>query len=102
MFLVSLGMSWVAVRMKKTRQQDQAVEEIRKLGGSVSYDYEIEESGGLTKAGRPGRAWLRHLLGEHFFETPVAVVFTSRPGLQVTDAGLEHSKGLTQLHRTSL
>ena len=37
--LASLGMSWYAVRAKKAREQKAAVEEIRKLGGMVHYDY---------------------------------------------------------------
>jgi hypothetical protein len=93
--LVSLGMSWVAVKMKSARQQKEAVEEIEKLGGGVLYDYQIQQPGGLLPGTHPpGPAWLRNLLGEDFFTTVVYASFVYSP---VTDAGLEHLKGLTRL-----
>jgi hypothetical protein len=95
MLVASLGMSWVAVRMKRTRQQDEAVEEIKKLGGFVQYDYEAYHPG----AEPSGPAWLRSLLGENFFATAVDVVlFSSR----VNDTGLEHLEGLTKLQTLNL
>jgi hypothetical protein len=95
--LVSLGMSWVAVRMKRTRQEDEAVEEIRKLGGYALYDYQFSHSGNPFDP--PGPTWLRHLLGENFFAAVVEVNLTSS---SLTDAGLEHLKGLTQLRTLNL
>ena len=69
-FLVSLGMSCVAVRMKRARQQKAAVEEIKKLGGYVQYDYQVEQSGRSAPKSRPagtsvapesvGRGFLRN------------------------------------------
>ncbi len=91
--LVSLVMSCVAVRMQRARRQDEAVEEIEKLGGQVQYDYEAQ---GVNP---PGPAWLRNLLGENFFATVVAVDLSLQ---QVTDAGLEHLKGLTQIQTLCL
>jgi hypothetical protein len=93
--LVSVGMSWVAVRMGKARRQKEAVEEIRKLGGVVLYVHELQTSGNpLPSKGPPGPAWLRSWLGDDFFTTVVDVEF---PSSSVTDAGLTHLKGLTQL-----
>jgi hypothetical protein len=122
--LVSLGMSWVAVRMKRTRQQDEAVEEITKFGGWALYDYQNGQFGDVRPTAEPpGPAWLRNLLGENFFATVVEVHFASPlltdrglehlkglsqlrwldlPGTQVTDSGLEHLKGLKQLQILSL
>ncbi len=105
-FLASLGMSWFAVRMKRAREQNAAVEEIKRLGGAVLYDYQAK------MAGPPEPAWLRNLLGEDFFATVVeAHVFVDTASahlkglrqlqtlelVNVTDAGLENLKGLRQL-----
>jgi hypothetical protein len=93
--LASLGMSWVAVKMKRARQQKEAVEEITKSGGQVLYNYELRQSGApLQLSGPPGPAWLRSLLGENFFATVVYVDLTSP---WAADAVLEYLKGLTQL-----
>jgi hypothetical protein len=94
-FLVSLGMSWFAVRMKRAREQGEAVEWIRKGGGSVVYDYQYE----VPYSGPPGPVWLRNLLGTDFFATAVHVCFFPS---SVSDAGLEHLKGLTQLRELDL
>ncbi len=100
LLLVSLGMSWVAVRMKRARRQEGAVEEIEKFGGWARYDYEVQQSNRpLPSAGPPGPAWLRNLLGEHFFATVVDVHLA---GTQITDASLERLKRLTQLQTLDL
>jgi hypothetical protein len=95
--VVSLGMSWFAVKMKRAREQEKAVEEITRLGWSVAYDYQLDKRGGwVSGAVPPGPAWVWNLLGEKegFFAT---VVFVDLSSCSVTDAGLEHLKGLTQL-----
>ncbi len=118
-FLVSIGMSWVAVRIERARREREAVAAIVKLGGQVEYDYQVQQPGGpLPGADPPGPAWLRNLLGENFFATVVHVYLADStaldPGLghlkeltqlgtlnlmrtNVADASLEHLKGLTQL-----
>ena len=88
MLLVSLGMSWVAVKIDRARRQERAVEEIEKLGGYVMYDYVFQ--GGVP----PGPAWLRSLWGENILATVVVVNFDCS---RVSEAGLEHLKGLTKL-----
>jgi hypothetical protein len=91
---VSLGMSWVAVRMKRAREQREAVEEIVKLGGRATYDYQVQESGNSLPDAEPcGPAWLRSILGETFFARVVDAAFPP----PVTDADLAHLEGLTQL-----
>ena len=37
--VVAIPCSWLAVEMKRARKQREAVEEIEKAGGTVSYDY---------------------------------------------------------------
>ena len=44
MLLVSIGMSWVAVRMQRARRQREAVKGIERLGGGVMYDYQFDQS----------------------------------------------------------
>ncbi len=123
-FLVSIGMSWVAVRIERARREREAAAALMKLGGYVLYDYQQDQSGNsLPVADPPGPGWLRNILGENFFATVVCVYLDSSAqrdsdlaplkeltqlqrlelsGADVTDAGLEHLKGLTQLQRLVL
>jgi hypothetical protein len=104
MLLACIGMSWVSVKMQRARRQKEVVEEIKELGGSVTYDYEVDAAG----HGVPGEKLLspkllRSLLGDDFFTNVVHVDFRSNQNMdarQVTDAGLEHLnlKRLAQLH----
>ncbi len=98
MVLVSIGMSWFAVKMQRARKQKEAVEAIKKLGGEIQYDYEVRQAGNPLPRVPPGPAWLRNLLGDDFFASAVGVFFPP----SVTDAGLEHLKGLRQLQRLGL
>jgi Leucine-rich repeat (LRR) protein len=76
--------SWLSVKMRQAERQREAATAIEKLGGKVDWD---------NKAlGWP--AWLRKVLGDDFFNS---VVFAGLSGTKVTDAGLEHLKGLSQL-----
>ena len=90
MLLASIGMSWVAVRIRNARKQKAAVEAIEKLGGEVTYDWTFDKS----QSGPPGPAWMRGLLGADFFGK---VVIVSLDFTQVTDTGLEPLEGLSQL-----
>ena len=76
--------------MRETREQKEAVEEIRRLGGSALYDAQLSTS---------GPAWLRNQLGEDFFETVVNVHFASPTA---TDAGMECLKKLSRLRTLRL
>ncbi len=90
MLLVSIGMSWFAIKMQKARKQKAAVEAIKKLGGEVTYDWTFDKS----QSGPPGPAWMRGLLGADFFGR---VVIVSLDFTQVTDIGLEPLEELGQL-----
>lgn len=117
--LVSIGMSWVAVRMQKAKKQREAVEAIEKLGGAVSYDYQVDQAGQFTDKTEPaGPAWLREVLGQDFFANVVAAQVNTDSGMEklkafphiqslqivgaVTDAGMKHVKGLSQLRELLL
>ena len=92
-FLACIGMSWIGVKIQKARRQKETVEEIKKLGGRVWYDYQLGVSP-IQRAQPSGSQWLRKLLGDDFFTNVVEVQLNDT---QVTDAGLKHLKGLTQL-----
>ena len=42
--VVALPFSWLATEMKAAREQKEAVEEIKKLVGTVCYDYQHDQS----------------------------------------------------------
>ena len=105
--LLSLPLSWFAVRMERAR----AVQDVLRLGGTVGFRLvEVHWSERLP--------WVRGLLGEDFFDEPQLVSFQYNRitdadlvciedlitldyldlyGTQITDAGLEHIKGLANL-----
>ena len=95
MVLVSLGMSWFAVKMQQAKRQGEAVKQIKKLGGTVGYDW---QDPALGKTEPSGPAWIRKLLGEDFF---AAVVLVSVHA-EGSDDDLEHLKGLAQLRKLDL
>lgn len=112
--------SWLAVEIKKAREQKTAVEAIRKLHGNVRYDYEANY---LAGEGSPVPALLRREVGDDFFHDVTIVEFekgetadtelkyldglTQLQALvlkctRITDAGLEHLKGMRQLQSLDL
>jgi Leucine Rich Repeat (LRR) protein len=107
--LVSIGMSWLGVKIGRARKQREAVEAIEKAGGSAGYE-------DFTNTSVPN--WARAVFGDDFFFSVRAVgasdpnfgdeeaaylkELTSLTALslsytQVTDAGLMYLKGLTSL-----
>jgi hypothetical protein len=114
--LFAFACSWFAVKMQQAKRQNEFVEEIRKAGGEVTYDYESNPVGSPPQPPQP--AWLVHLLGDDFFNNIVMIgVFSDDlmihlrdlpklhsllAGEKVTDAGLENLKGLSQLKNISL
>jgi hypothetical protein len=87
--------------MKQARKQKEAVEAIREVGGVVGYGYRRNGSGKwIQNAETQGPEWLHELLGDDFFANPNSVYFVSYP--PVTDAGLEHLRGLAQLQNVYL
>jgi hypothetical protein len=115
--LVSIGMSWFAVKMQRARRQKEAVQAIEKAGWAVAFDYEVY---GSRKTSVP--KWARALLGDDFF-LDVAWVSVSGNfgdddashlkaltnlaslylcGAHVTNAGLQHFEGLTDLRLLNL
>ena len=91
MVAVALPFAWLETELKAAREQKAVVEEIRKLGGAVRYDYEENPS---TTGKPPEPAWLRGLFGSDLFANVTVVGLANS---RIGDAGLEHLKGLTQL-----
>ncbi len=78
--LVSIAMSWLAVRMQKARRQKEAVEAIKELGGDVWYDYQYEfferQIGKGRRAGQlvePWPDWVYRCVGFDFLHLIVLI-----------------------------
>ena len=97
MLLVSIGMSWVAVKMQQARRQKEAVEAIEKVGGGVIYDYQVTSATYIPATRPRGPAWIRSLLGEDLFRQAFYVFLDGDQ-----EAGLEQLKRLPYLQGLSL
>ncbi len=91
-FCVALG--W---KVERARKQREAVAWVDEMGGSVSYDYEVD---GVLKP--PGPKWLRNLLGIDYFDDVVGVGFGTTQVSDVTPlSGLTSLRAL-DLHSTQV
>ena len=91
--ICAIAAGWLGTRIERKHQEQAAVDAIRKLGGSVVYDYESLNS---TKPPKPpGPDWLRKLIGENFFSEVEGVLILGTS--KVTDADLERLEGFPQL-----
>ena len=116
----SIAVSWFTVERDRAKWQKEAVEAISSSGGGVEYDWQVELNRGLsTSSEPPGPEPLRKVLGDDFFAGVVSIESDNQiadarlehfgtmnrllslilRSTKVTDAGLEHLKGLTQLTR---
>jgi hypothetical protein len=126
--ICAVGSAWVAHRMDQKRREREAVAAVRKAGGFVFYEgdlNEIDDSGRIVNPPRPrGPDWLRKLAGDDSFNDPVFVSFNNAPNsaqatlatvgeldkvqylsLQssnITDSALANLNGLHQLRVLSL
>jgi hypothetical protein len=94
--LASIGMSFVAVRMQRAREQKALVAAIERTGGCVDYDYQVDgpRTPGLNSQ-PPGPAWLRQVLGIDFFADVVRADVD-------TDSAMKYLKGFPRLHTLAL
>jgi hypothetical protein len=92
--LVSVLCSALAVKMRRVRQQREAVRAVLELGGSVMWDYQIiggvgrhEDPSSMfrAKAEPRGPEWVRCLLGNDFFATISGVWLTDNDRLRDAD-----------------
>ena len=92
---VAVSCSWLALEMKKAREQETAVDEIGRL-----YPYAVATAGASTpgvKTIEP--TWLRVLLGEMYFAEVVSVHLG---GTLVTDEELDLLKSLEEMRFLNL
>ncbi|GEM_PF-848663 len=90
--VLSLPLSWFAVRMDKARRQKQAVSELAKLG-NVKVLYECQDRWPL--AGVPaGPIWLRKLLGDDYYND---ITYVDISNTRADDATLLHLKAFPRL-----
>jgi hypothetical protein len=75
LFIVfTVGCIWLGIVTKGARDQRAAVGRVLQLGGSVVFDYEIDDSGRRVKdAQSPGWLWLRQQIGDEYFRRVVQV-----------------------------
>ncbi len=87
--VLSLPLSWLAVRMERARRQREAVEAIERLGGNAVYDWQRR---GVRQ--KPASSWLRRPLGDDFFDE---VAFVKIDHVQVRDTELKCLEELRDL-----
>ena len=91
---VAIPFSWLGVGIKAAREQRETVEALTKDGGMVHYDDEYDKS-----AYSLALVWMREQLGDDFFGN---VATLDLRNTKVSHVGVEHLKGLTQLHKLYL
>ena len=84
---------WVAWWSHTARQQREAVAAFQKVGARVEYDTRLPWTGGMKDPPKWPR-WLLDNVGVDYYASVERLLLSST---QVTDAGLEHLKGLTAL-----
>ena len=63
--VLSLPLSWFAVRMEQAKSQREIVEMIERRGGAVLYD------SGIASGMRVMQSWLRGLFGNDFLDSVI-------------------------------
>ena len=73
---------WFGMLASSARRQQQAVEAIQKVYGTVTYDWQFAEPSQQKPGGPtpPGPQWLRRLLGPHYFDDVVEVSLNNNIG----------------------
>ena len=93
---VATPFSWLAVEMKKAREQRDAVAAFEKLDGSVAYECEFDWLGDPVSV---RTSWPVGLFGFDFFWSLTGVDFWCRP---ITDSDLKNFKGLLDIRSLGL
>jgi hypothetical protein len=93
----AITFGWLGKKIERKREERDAVDAIRKIGGGVRYDYQIADG---VKHEPFGPRWLRAILGEDFFSE---VTVVDGPQRQVKlDALLESLKDFPKLDALTL
>jgi hypothetical protein len=101
LILLTLFCIWFGTSTNSANRQRRAVEAIERSGGEFCYDYQKQPtSGGAGVAyshlvERPGPRWLRWLLSDHYFITPVFLSIHQQS--EIKDDCLAHLDALPNL-----
>ena len=77
---------WLGWTVHRANEQRKAVEWVRKIGGGVAYDYQIDADGRfIADAEPPGPKWLAQLIGADYFQE---VSFVELHEKQISDMTL--------------
>ena len=93
---------WLGMWANSANRQRRAVEAIELSGGRFNYDYQrVPTPSGRSgqrfsyKVQPPGPKWLRKIVGDHYFITPVTLLIGEQPGIK--DDCLKHLDALPSL-----
>jgi hypothetical protein len=95
--------AWLGMLTSNASRQKRAVEAIQRSGGEFHYDYQKvpSRSGSGTayspRLSPPGPKWLRRILGDHYFITPVYLNISKQPGIR--DDCFAHLRALPRIER---
>jgi len=59
---IGLGLGWASWKLNEIRQHQRVVEEVRRLGATVSFEHQLNNPNPVA----PGPRWLKRILGEDF------------------------------------
>ena len=84
----------LAMEVYPAVRQREAVTLFRRLGGTIRYDYQIDNKGTPIRNATPKWNWLRSVIGDDFLDSAVAVIISNRP---VSDAEASDLRKLPHL-----
>ena len=88
---------WMGWKVNRAHGQRRAVATVRHYNGHVRYDYEYV-GGREIPNGRPwAPAWLRHALGDEFFQEVTVVAYVDQPITDATLLPLDDLQGIEEL-----
>lgn len=100
MTLLALGLGYLTHR---ARQQEWAAKVVERIGGKVTFDYQIDpETGFLPEARPPGPDWLVSRIGPHFTATVIGVDFLHDRGGFAAEGDLAALRALPHLRSLSM
>lgn len=70
LILMTLASFWLGSMVIRARQQREAVAWVHSVGGTVTYNWQLDRQGRKNPAARPpGPAWLRRQIGDEYFQS---------------------------------
>ena len=95
--IIAVALGWWSYKARQQREAVAAFEKIQR-SGCISYDCRLPWTGGMDDPPKWPQ-WLLDTVGVDYFASVQMVCLNNT---KVTDAGLEHLKGLTALKHVSL